>query len=126
MNEVGRGGGGGGSPEPPAPRRAGGPAGGATDPAGGSVPVCIDDAVSAWALALAGDRLELDAPEAYAPGQPVRLRFDLPAGAGQPEVAARARGSTRTPEGRFSVSLRLVDLRREVRRALVEALSPGA
>jgi len=90
------------------------------------VPAVIDDQVSARAVALDGERLELRAPRAYAPGQPVSLRLEPP-GADPFTVAGKSRGSRRVATAAdgapsFAVTVRLVDLRRGDREALSGAL----
>jgi hypothetical protein len=63
----------------------------------------------------------LDAPVAFAPGAPMHLqvRFDASTTG---TLEARSVGSRRRPDGRFEVRARPVNLRRQVREALLEAL----
>ncbi|MGF1467911.1 MAG: hypothetical protein ACFCGT_17460 [Sandaracinaceae bacterium] len=71
------------------------------------------------AVAFAGQVLHLHLPRAFAPGAPVRVRVDV---AGEAlGLEGKTIGSKRLDEGRFHVRVRLVNLRRAQREALVRA-----
>jgi hypothetical protein len=80
----------------------------------------LDDGAVAEALSLTKNLLEVVGERAYAPGRPAVVRMVL-AGT-QAELRAKSLGSKRRPDGRFATRLRLVDLRREQRALLQQAL----
>lgn len=66
---------------------------------------------------LAGERLELSAPAAFAPGTPVNLVLDGTA------LSGRVQQCRKESSGRFYVMMRLTSLRREVREQLMVKLA---
>ena len=72
-------------------------------------------------LSFEGENLHCALTRAFAPGAP--LSFTVDVGAEQPlSLAGKARASKRQPDGRFTVHLRLISLRRVQREALERAL----
>lgn len=84
----------------------------------------LEDGGTATVVRLDGERIELDAPMAAAPGS--RLRGSVAAG----ELKLKVHRSVRKSDGRFAITGVTFDLRREVREAVVlclaEAPVPGA
>ena len=86
-----------------------------------SLPVTLADG-EGEANAFDGERLSCVLSRAFAPGAPVELAVVLQGTS--LALRAKAVGSKRTPDDRFAVTLRLVNLRRVHREALRSAL-PG-
>ena len=80
----------------------------------------LDGTVAAEVTELRGEFVTLRSPQALAPGQPACLELMLPDE--QPlTLRVKCRGSTRNDDGHFTVTVRLVTIRRSERAALIEA-----
>lgn len=80
----------------------------------------VGGAGAGHAEGFAGERLDVVLDVAFAPGQPAALTLAMPDG--PLRVDGRAQGSRRGDDGRFRVTFRLVNLRRDHREALADAL----
>ena len=88
--------------------------------AGGDVQATFEDGGDCTLTAFDGKFLSLRCDRAFAPGQPIALLVEL---AGAPHrIDARSLGSKKNDDGAFDVRVRPVNLRRETREALSEAL----
>lgn len=72
-------------------------------------------------VALEGEVIAAVFPRAFAPGAPVKMEAAL--GEASHSVEGKTIGSRRRDDGRFDVRLRAINLRRETREALVQALA---
>lgn len=88
------------------------------------VPAELVDGSAAEAVAYDGKLLAVVTPRALAPGQPAQLHVHV--GEAPLSLAGRSIGSRLREDGRFDVRLRLVNLTREARQALLQALGPDA
>jgi hypothetical protein len=86
-------------------------------PPSAAVPVRIAGAHDGGVLELTGLQLRLRSPKAFPPGQPLSLQLS-------PELVLEARtiGSKRLDEESFELRVRLINLRKDAREALLRAL----
>lgn len=85
--------------------------------------VRLQSGEEALALRYADGTMALRSPKAFAPGSPIHLSFVV--GDASRTLEGRTIGSKRLDEAAFEVRLRLVNLRRAEREALVAALGDG-
>jgi len=71
-------------------------------------------------LAREGMLLTLTSPKAYPPGQPLKLTLHLPTG--PLALEGRSLGSKKRDDSSYELRLRLLNLRRETREALEQAV----
>jgi hypothetical protein len=89
-----------------------------------AIPLRIDPDVQALAVASDTVTLQLIAPRAYPPGQPLQLTL-LPDGQPPVSLAARSIGSKRRTDEQFDVRVRLINLGRGAREALARSFAVG-
>lgn len=97
----------------------------ASDAERGRVPARLEpDGAEAFLVAFDGHVLSVDSPRPFAPGAPVSLAGRTADGSEGSEhrLEGRTIGSRRREDGRFEVRLRLVNLRRATRLALMASL----
>ncbi len=74
-------------------------------------------------LSLVRDQMQAIGPAPYAPGTPIRLSVGLTEVS--IPVEAKCGGSKRRDDGRFDLTLRVINMRRAHRDALTAALTPA-
>lgn len=84
------------------------------------IPLRLATGEDAELLSLEGVQAALVSPRAFAPGAPIA--FDALLGDGPVALEGKSHGSRRRGDGRFDVSLRMINLRREDRERLSELL----
>ena len=82
------------------------------------------EALHGEGVAFEGNLLHAISPVAFAPGRPLEIEADV--SGSHFSFRAKSLGSKRRPDERFDVRLRPVNLRREQKQALLQALSSGA
>lgn len=82
--------------------------------------VTLEDGQVADLVEVDGERAVLRSPRAFAPGAPLRVALTSPPPSA---VEAKSLGSKRTPEGDFVVKLRLINLTRKNREALIAQMN---
>lgn len=85
-------------------------------------PTTLGDGGTALAIELAAGVLQLKVDRAYPPGKPLELTLEAPDGPLQ--LQGKSAGSKRGDDGRFSVRVKLLSLRRE-QKARLELLFPA-
>jgi hypothetical protein len=85
-----------------------------------TVALRLSDGEFAEGVDLEGEKFALVSPRAFAPGAPVEMTAEL--AEGELQLVGKSLGSKRRSDGRFDVRVRLINLRREQRQQLHEAL----